>query len=257
LIFSNIVSSRNFLSIPFCTFFLIWTISTITVTNAVVEGILVARVWAIYRTQRVVLAVAVFFYLGGICTLVGLTIINYMGETVAPVNDVSFLPGCHSTKVLPLIAGFWIAPLAVESVLFVLVVFRAFMWWKDKESAPPTLVLLARDSTVYFAVIFALMMANLLYFEYGPPSLVMIKPSNTAVCIAGSRILLNIRALAYPNHTTDMEMSITTLRFSPLKHRRTRPDVVVGTVTSVHLDTSRRIPGEERAEDDGTQPRME
>jgi len=82
------------------------------------------------------------------------------------------------------------------------------MWWKDKESAPPTLVLLARDSTVYFTVIFALMMANLLYFEYGPPSLVMIKPSNTAVCIAGSRMLLNIRALAYPNHTTDMEMSI-------------------------------------------------
>jgi hypothetical protein len=70
-------------------------------------------------------------------------------------------------------------------------------------------------------------------------------------------MLLNIRALAYPNHTTDMEMSITTLRFSPLKQRRTRPDVAVGTVTSVHLDTSRCITGEERAEDDGTQPRME
>jgi len=247
LLFNSIASSRNFLSIPFCKFYLRWLVCTITVTNAVVEGILVARVWAIYRTQKTVLAVAMFFYLSGVCTLVGLTITDYVGESVSAVDDFDIMPGCYSASVPPIIAGYWIAPVIIESVLFTLIVSRAFMWWKDKESAPATLVLLARDSTVYFMVIFALLIANLFVFEYGPPFLssMMVTPSNTAGCIAGSRMLLNLRALAHSN-MTDMEMSRTTLHFAPHtpKFRRANPDMTTGMASTYLGDTFMGIPEE-------------
>jgi hypothetical protein len=67
-------------------------------------------------------------------------------------------------------------------------------------------------------------------------------------------MLLNLRALAFPNHTRDMEMSTTTVRFSPHKSRRTTPDVTSGTVTDVYPDTLRCIPEEGPTEDDGAEP---
>ncbi|KIM76854.1 hypothetical protein PILCRDRAFT_825832 [Piloderma croceum F 1598] len=234
LLFNSIVSSRNFLSIPVCKFYLRWLVCTITVTTAVVEGILVARVWAIYRTQKTVLAATMFFYLSGVCTLVGLTITDYAGESVSAVNDFDVMPGCYSASVPPIIAGYWITPVIVESVLFALIAVRGFVWLKDKDRVPAALVLLARDSTVYYMVIFALLIANLFVFEYGPPFLssMMVTPSNTAGCIAGSRMLLNLRALAFSNNVpTDMETTRTGLHFAPLKLRRLKLEVTTGMET--------------------------
>ena len=67
-------------------------------------------------------------------------------------------------------------------------------------------------------------------------------------------MLLNLCALAFPNHARDMEMSTTTIRFAPHKSRRTTPDMSSGTVIDVYPDTLRRIPEEGRTEDDGTEP---
>jgi hypothetical protein len=64
---------------------------------------------------------------GGITTLVALTIANHKGEIVSrklwnyfhritrmhckiAVNVFDFMPGCHSTKIPPLVAGFWYDP---------------------------------------------------------------------------------------------------------------------------------------------------
>jgi hypothetical protein len=66
-------------------------------------------------------------------------------------------------------------------------------------------------------------------------------------------MLLNIRALAHSNHTTDMEMSAATLHFAPLKYCKTKPDVTMGTMSVYLGDGFRGIP-EERHGDDGTQP---
>ncbi|KII87605.1 hypothetical protein PLICRDRAFT_176401 [Plicaturopsis crispa FD-325 SS-3] len=179
---------------------------------AVIEGILVLRIWALYRTHKLVLFVVFFSYTACIATLVGLTISDYVAENVIIETELNFLPGCYAAGVPRLIAGYWIAPVVVESIFFALTISRTFAWIRNRESVPPTLGLLARDSLVYFAVVFVLLIANLLVFEYAPPTLssLLVTPSNTAGCIAGSRMLLNLRNSfsRRPPQTADMELSL-------------------------------------------------
>ncbi|KAI0797545.1 hypothetical protein C8Q75DRAFT_801484 [Abortiporus biennis] len=152
------------------------------------------------RDNKIALTVAMTLYIFGIGVLVGLTIRDYVGEgPVEAVDDFAALPGCYARTVPDIIAGYWISPLIIESIFFAMITWRAVGWWKSRTPLPPTMVLLARDSAIYFLVIFVLLIVNLFVFEYGPPFLssMMVTPSNTAGCIAGSRMLLNIRSLAH------------------------------------------------------------
>ena len=127
------------------------------------------------------------YHSGGLASLIGLVIKDYVGEDVlsafrphtsselvinrpfGPVNSsLRSLPGCYPSTVPSMIAGFWlvfipllniffdrqgrIGPLIVESVLFLLVVGRAVSWWMDGAPTPKILKLLTRDSTIYFAM---------------------------------------------------------------------------------------------------------
>ncbi|KAL5508752.1 hypothetical protein ACEPAG_4731 [Sanghuangporus baumii] len=221
-----------------CVFYLRWLVVVITVTNFVVEGILLSRVVALYRDNIPVITVAGFLYVGGTITLVGLTIKDYVGEEVLIVQDFSALPGCYAASVPSIIAGYWIAPTIIESMLFVLVVWRVIVWSRDNMGVPPALILMARDSTVYFAIVFALLFVNLFVFEYAPPFLssLFVTPVNTAGCIAGSRMLLNLRSLVYTDagvHDTEIEMAhISGLRFSPRRFLKREKGPETSTMTT-------------------------
>ncbi|KAK0437031.1 hypothetical protein EV421DRAFT_1978562 [Armillaria borealis] len=177
-----------------CTFYLRWLSVNLTVQNAVVQGILVLRVWALYQGNKPVIGLAFFLYFSVCATLVGLTITDYLAESV-DVETVVALPGCYADSLPRMLAGYWITPLAIESYLFIMVTLRAFVYWKAGESSPAILNLMARDSTVYFAIIFALLLGNLLMFLFGPPFLssLLLNPLSAASCILGSRMLLNLR----------------------------------------------------------------
>ncbi|KAK7693836.1 hypothetical protein QCA50_003408 [Cerrena zonata] len=200
-----------------CIFYLRWLVCTITVTNTVVEGILVTRVWALYRGSRIAVAIAFVLYFSGVGVLIGLTVSDYVATgPVHTVDDFAQLPGCYPRTVPDLIAGYWISPLIIESIFFLMVTWRAVNWWRADVPVPPTLVLLARDSSMYFSVIFVLLFANLFVFLYGPPFLssMLVTPSNTAGCIAGSRMMLNMRRLAYSRHENEtMSVEMTGIRF--------------------------------------------
>ncbi|PBK92626.1 hypothetical protein ARMGADRAFT_1080682 [Armillaria gallica] len=178
-----------------CTFYLRWLSVNLTVQNAVVQGILVLRVWALYQGNKPVIGLAFFLYFSVCATLVGLTITDYLAESV-DVERVVALPGCYADSLPSMIAGYWITPLAIESYLFIMVAFRAFVYWKAGESSPTILTLMARDSTIYFAIILALLLGNLFMFLFGPPFLssLLVNPLSVASCILGSRMLLNLRA---------------------------------------------------------------
>jgi len=229
LVFNSVASSRSHLSLPFCVFYLRWLSVVTSVATIVVEAILTIRVWALYRSNKPVLCIALFFFLAGAGTLVGITIQDYVGEPVDAVNDFNILPGCYATTVPSIIAGMWITPVIVESVLFSLVIIRVFTWWKDRHTVPSVVVLMARDSTIYFAIYFALLIANLFVFEYGPPALdgLMVTPLNTGGCIAGSRMLLNIRAHS-GQISSQTEMTITSIAFGrPSNSRQPHANIIV------------------------------
>ncbi|KAK0478730.1 hypothetical protein IW261DRAFT_1564806 [Armillaria novae-zelandiae] len=171
-----------------CTFYLRWLSVNLTVQNAVVQGILVLRVWALYQGNK-----ALHFF--------STSSLDYLAESV-DVERVVALPGCYADSLPSIIAGYWITPLVIESYLFIMVAFRAFVYWKAGESSPAILNLMARDSTIYFAIIFVLLLGNLLMFLLGPPFLssLLLNPLSAASCILGSRMLLNLRvAIVDPN----------------------------------------------------------
>ncbi|KAF9009248.1 hypothetical protein BDZ89DRAFT_534092 [Hymenopellis radicata] len=137
--------------------------------------------------------------LPGSFTMIVITILDYVVETVT-VEEVIHLPGCYAKSVPSIIAAYWITPAIVESVLFFLVMARGFVWWKHGDTAPAILTFMARDSTMYFAIMFALLIANCCMFYFGPAFLssLLVNPLSTASCILGSRLLLNLGAAVEP-----------------------------------------------------------
>ncbi|EAU87755.2 hypothetical protein CC1G_11033 [Coprinopsis cinerea okayama7 len=155
--------------------------------NPAVFSIFAGSRFPLQRLQqlfKVILSIGCFFYFGGVVTLIGLVIQDYVGEDVLIDNTLSKLPlpGCYATSVPAIIAGFWIAPLIVETVLVGLVVARAWLWKRRGMNVPPLLAGLARDSTIYYIV-----------------------PSTTAGCILGSHMLLNLRKMDRSNHPTESQ----------------------------------------------------
>ncbi|KZT37677.1 hypothetical protein SISSUDRAFT_826443 [Sistotremastrum suecicum HHB10207 ss-3] len=211
LIFNAIAASLRFLSAPFCVFYLRWLTWTIWTQQTVVEAILLCRLWALYQGNKRTMIPLIVLYATGVVAVLVLTLIDYIGESVTIV-DAQGLPGCYAASVPKIIAGYWITPVIIEFVMFIMTIIKTFRWISWGGGAPPTLILLARDSAIYFAVILVLLLANLFVFEFGPPFLssLMITPSNTAGCIAGSRMLLNILGI---NYNDDLTYADTELEF--------------------------------------------
>ncbi|KAL5533544.1 hypothetical protein ACEPAG_4 [Sanghuangporus baumii] len=85
---------------------------------------------------------------------------------------------------------------------------------------------MARDSAIYFAIIFALLLISLLTFLLASTSLatLFITPVITTGCIAGSRILLNLRGLKGPGEDSeDKEMEMTHRNHDDSHSIRVRP----------------------------------
>ncbi|PPQ93951.1 hypothetical protein CVT25_015843 [Psilocybe cyanescens] len=221
LLFNCISASQTFLSHELC----------LRIFHAMVNcglnyiddrGIIVLRVWALHRRNKWALRVAFFFYFGGSFALLGLLIQDYVGETVELNTALASLPGCYATSVPSIIAGQWLAPIIVETVLFSLVLSRAFFWWKDGIPMPRIFSILARDSTLYFSIVFALLLANYLMFELGPVFLssLLVTPSTTAGCILGSHMLLNLRVMAGHKMVDDMGTGESTSFALPAPRRQ-------------------------------------
>ncbi|KIM41948.1 hypothetical protein M413DRAFT_27488 [Hebeloma cylindrosporum] len=256
-----------------CVFYLRWlTVYVVSLSSAspityasifkpgsFIVGILVLRVWALHRRNMWALCTAFFFYIGGTATLISLVIKDYVGEDVFINMSLSGLPGCYATSVPSIIAGFWIGPLIVETVLFLLVVSRALSWWKNGVAAPRIFSVLARDSTLYFTIVFALLLANYLVFQFGSPFLssLLVTPSTTAGCILGSHMLLNLRALASARARDDPVTAPLGSVVIPLSARQARGenspqwaafDLTSGRLTSIQvtfdLERSRVAPFE-------------
>ncbi|KAH8106889.1 hypothetical protein BXZ70DRAFT_256982 [Cristinia sonorae] len=149
IIFDFIANAIPHLSVPF---YLRWLSITVTITTSITEAILTTRVCALYRTHPRLRAFSILCCVLGTTTLVVITIVNYLATgPVDVVTDYPDLPGCQSTDNPFLAIAYWITPLCIESVFFIMVIYQAFGWVRQRQPPPPTLRLLARDSAVYFA----------------------------------------------------------------------------------------------------------
>jgi len=123
-----------------------------------------------------------------------------------------FLPGCWviSTYLNP-IKGWpmWAAFLPVEGILMLLTAYKLFSY---RNQMNQTVAMLARDSIVYYIVIFACLALDIFANTDDNITIQVTVPTQCIASIATGRMMMNIRGLimADPEHTTHLQ----TLQFA-------------------------------------------
>jgi len=89
-----------------------------------------------------------------------------------------------------------------------LTAFQVFTY--SRQDINPVVILLARDSIVYFAILFAALLVNTILL-IAPSGLVIKFPPECIACIAVSRMMMNIRGLVFddPRGTQGIEFCAT------------------------------------------------
>jgi len=185
-----IVYFMNSLTDEFCKGFIWWEGVSSPIALLGGEIILACRVYAVYERSKSLLAV-----LGVLVLAYGASavVIDYLGLHNVRHIIVSSA-GCGTTDIPAWYFIVWIPGIVVESVLCLLMLYKA--WWTYKEEArSPLLDILLRDNFLYFVTSLAVLLVNCLIWALRPQLFhdVALTWTIAVPCTMGSRLLLNMR----------------------------------------------------------------
>ncbi|KAK7692594.1 hypothetical protein QCA50_004225 [Cerrena zonata] len=161
------------------------------VTTLTVQLILQLRVYALYNRSRKIL-----IFLLCLCAMELSIMAILVGITMGHLDHLplsSTTTGCYYRGILGFSALFWVPGLVYEPILFLLVLYKA---WPSERNGPsvPLITRIARDSLLYFVVIFAELLISTVVWARTPTYINMVMPWSAALpSILGSRLLLNMR----------------------------------------------------------------
>jgi len=187
------------LSIDVCTFVLKWTAWPTLISLATVQILLIVRVHAIYQRSKGILYFLGAVFIGNIISFTVIAILLVQRATIIPGIDV--LPGCAFIA-SPDLWTAWVPPVVFESVVVVLTIYKViqlrqkYLGNRRTRQTPHILYMLARDSFVYFLIMFSVLLANLFLskFQKGYYSAILNLPSSAIACIAGSRMTIHLHS---------------------------------------------------------------
>jgi len=133
----------------------------------------------------------------------------FLTKQTEAVYFFEYLPGCWSIVSPNDVYSFWVPFTIFDGIIILVTLYRFFSF--DAKSRSPTIKMLARDSLVYFVVLFATQVVNTVTFRIGATfDLMMV--SECISCISISRMMMNIRGLVAedPDHT----LYLQTLNFA-------------------------------------------
>jgi len=190
----------------FCVFMVHWMPWTSVVALTTVETIQMVRVSALYgQSKYVPLLLRCLFLCAVVAEVVNTSIIV---KNTSAVLSFELATGCFSHQ--PSDAySLWIPFACFEGVIMVLTMYRVIPY---RDNITPALRLFARDSLIYFSIMFSSLVSCLFLIQYDPMAgTIMRHPSNCIACIAVSRLMLNIRGLVvYDADDNDLD----TIRFT-------------------------------------------
>jgi len=173
----------------------------VAILNA--ELILQTRIYAVYDCSRKLLAGLSVLY-----AIEGISAIILLGKTVA-LNDyraIEGLTGCHIIDKQTYISLYWIPTVLFELILCGLISYKAVMMHKYQyaiptwrairrsEGSPSLFFVIVRENVFCFIMIFAALLANLLFSGFGSPQLAQVATgwSIAIPCACSSRLLLKM-----------------------------------------------------------------
>jgi len=186
----------------FCSHFFHWQGWTGLIACMIAEVILQMRLYALYFLNKKVLAAMItsFIVSSSLSATVMGTVLSKVKARAHRVPGVTF---CVPDQVGDHFYLFWIPILVFESLLVGLALFRGFQAVLSSDgslfrSGRQLVNVLIRDSVLYFMVMFATYLTNLLVWIGASPNLleVPIGFSVAMSCVLGNRIILNVRRTA-------------------------------------------------------------
>jgi len=203
LIFNGIIPTIYHIPEPTCNIIVKWTAWPTFIALGTIETLLMLRVLAIYGHSKAVTRFLMGLFIFKIVAWLALLSVIISQIEAVPRNE--YVSGCSYTTPPYLLVG-WIPPAFFESVIVIFVIYKIL----GCEGLSPTLRLLARDSMVYFVVMFSFLVANLVISRFrgslllGPPSVI--------ACVAGARMTMNIRGL-WDDDPNETRCELPTIRF--------------------------------------------
>ncbi|KAF8202639.1 hypothetical protein K438DRAFT_1932609 [Mycena galopus ATCC 62051] len=209
-------------SAEFCRIYSYWQMIPLRLAILAAQALVGMRVWAIYNNSR-----QMFWILAGIYTLefaavtacIVVATIDTQGASQPP--PLSCALNSRSGYLLQRYASAtWIAPVCFEFVMVLItlpkiVPFSRCGWaWRRRPRGFPlgpgsggnaTLAILARDSLIYFFLIFTFSLANAVIYELSFSTYyhsILLAPTSAISCIAVSRMMINIRSVPVDQPST-------------------------------------------------------
>ncbi|KAJ6553010.1 hypothetical protein B0H19DRAFT_1155470 [Mycena capillaripes] len=194
LIFDGLVPVIFDLPESLCTFIAKWTAWPTILSLATVEIILMLRVFAISGHRK-----AIRHFLIGLFTcemIAWVTVSSIIMHETTGVPGGSLFPGCLFSAPKYFYAA-WIPPVVFESTIVIITLYYLTAYeWSRKINV--TLRVLARDSMIYFLIMFSVLIANLLIARFGRDFLgsLFIAPSSVIACVGAARMMMNLREIS-------------------------------------------------------------
>jgi len=185
-----------------CSFMMRWLGWPASFAIATVELMLIVRVLALYNdTKKVVVLLVVLF----IANLAAFCAIGFRaGRQTIGIPGGQLFSGCVY-KPPSFFYTQWIPVVIFESIIIGLTVYKALSYRRNI----PALRVLARDSMIYFLIMFSFLMANLFFVRFSKGFLkgLWVKPTTIVACIAVARMSLNIREFSDEDKGTNHILS--------------------------------------------------
>ncbi|KAJ3554815.1 hypothetical protein NM688_g2910 [Phlebia brevispora] len=171
-----------------CVIYLMCDAMVTLIATVMVQVILQLRIYALFERSRKILV-----FLVGLCIIEVSAMAVLVGITM---SDLARLPlvstptGCAYQGILKAYALFWIPGLIFEPILFSLVAYKA--WGSNTKI--PLITQMARDSLMYFAVIFSELLTNTVIWGRYPQYINIFNPWSAIIpSLLGRRLLLSMR----------------------------------------------------------------
>ncbi|KIM76740.1 hypothetical protein PILCRDRAFT_826131 [Piloderma croceum F 1598] len=169
-----------------------------------VELLLIIRVCSLYDHRKLVV-----WFLRGIFVVALVSAIvphTLAAHTMRVISYYEFLPGCwfisHKQN-MPTTWAHWVVFLSVEGIIMILTASKAFSFYNHLNR---TIIVLARDSFIYFVIILACL-ASVLACNIGKAKISIQVPTQCIASVAVGRMMMNLRGLILddPEHTAHLQ----------------------------------------------------
>ncbi|KAF8732645.1 hypothetical protein RHS02_07391, partial [Rhizoctonia solani] len=148
------------------------------------------EITALYQRNPWILALLGVFWVGQVIVMG--TVMRHPTRLRLPEGFVGCIQGGEGSYV----GAFWLAPLATDSLVFLLTVFKSLGFIYKTKCRVPLIHVILRDGILYFAIILFANLLNCFLYYLAPPSIKVIGASFSQIItvVMISRLQLNLRS---------------------------------------------------------------